>query len=207
MELEFYPEKINPFDELPEIDKDDIKGRWEAKQRPRIYITEEKTTEPIGVKESLIYTSLQIRKQPVTAMTEDGQKVKIWDLENKAYTFFLDDKNNPVKLLEVTRERVMEYYTVITRGHAATIFKWQNRKEAWLKYDPTTPGIRVIGTYISIGSAVRKIQSMAYGYRILYKSCVDFKSYDLKICQKAIHVINPENGEIVETTILSNDQD
>lgn len=207
MELEYYPEKINPFDELPEIDKDDYKGRLEAKQKPCIYITEEKTIEPIGVKESLIYTSLQIRKQPVTALTEDGQKVKTWDLEAKAYTFFLDAKGQPVKLLEVTREKVNEYYTVITRGHAATIFKWQNRREAWLKFDPTTPGIRVIGTYISIGSAVRKIHSMANGYRILFKSCVDFKSYDLKICKGAIHVINPENGEIVETTFLQNDND
>lgn len=207
MELEYYPEKINPVGELPELDQNDLKGRWEANQKPPIYIIEEKTVSPLGMKEQMIYTSLSIRKQPVTALTEDGQKVKIWDQEAKAYTFYLDEKGNPVKMMEVTRERVMEYYTVITRGHAATIFKWQNRAEAWLKYDPTTPGIRVIGTYISIGSAVRKIRQMASGYRILYKSCVDMKAYDLKIAKYAVNVIDPATGEIIETTYLAREEE
>ena len=196
-EVPAYLEKIDPVASLPAIETPDTRSLLECNRSPRVYIEEETTHEKIGFSESALFTGLHLKKQPVIAFSEDGQKIKIWDLETKYYAFYLDDKGNPVRMIEKSRELVQEFFTVLTRGHGATIFRWQNRRETWLKFNPDTPGIRLIGTFISFGAAVRAIENLSPVYRITFKSCVTFKTLLLKKVSKGYNVIDPETDEVV----------
>ena len=197
-EVPAYFEKIDPVAALPAIETPDTLSIAESKRSPRVYIEQETIHDKIGFSESAIFTGLHVKRQPVIAFSEDGQKIKIWDFENKYYAFYLDEKGDPVRMIEKTRELVQEFFTVLTRGHGATIFKWQNRREAWLKFNPDTPGIRLVGTYVSFGAAIRAIEKMSPSYRITFKSCVTFKTYYLKKQEKGYNVIDPETGEVID---------
>ena len=197
-EVSGYYGKIDPVAVLPAVETPDMLSLSEARRTPRVYLEEEITHEKIGFAESALFTGLHLKKQPVTAFSEDGQKIKVWDFESKYYAFYLNEKGDPVRMIEKSRELVQEFYTVLTRGHGATIFKWQNRKEAWLKFDPETPGIRMVGTYISFGAAVRAVEAMSPTYRITFKSCVTFKTLLLKKTASGYNVVDPDTGQVTD---------
>ena len=88
-----YTEKINPVDVLPQIVTPSALDIAEAKNKPAIYIEEERVTDKIGFRESALFVGLHLKKSPIIAFSEAGEKMKIWDFESKAYIFTTDEKD------------------------------------------------------------------------------------------------------------------
>ena len=100
-EVPAYFEKIDPVAALPAIETPDTLSIAESKRSPRVYIEQETIHDKIGFSESAIFTGLHVKRQPVIAFSEDGQKIKIWDFENKYYAFYpgISDIQSVIDLL------------------------------------------------------------------------------------------------------------